>query len=61
MDDDGNKALNLEEFSKGIIDFGTHCSNEEIRELFEKFDIDGNGSVNMTEFLLALRVSFKIN
>lgn len=58
MDDDGSKALNLEEFSKGIIDFGTNCSNDDIEEMFEKFDIDGNGSVNMTEFLLALRVSF---
>ncbi|KAL5283390.1 hypothetical protein ACFFRR_005960 [Megaselia abdita] len=55
MDDDGNKALNLEEFTKGIHDFGLDCSNDEIEEIFQRFDVDGNGSVNMTEFLLALR------
>lgn len=61
MDDDGNKALNLEEFTKGIHDVGLDCSDDEIQEIFQRFDVDGNGSVNMTEFLLALRVSFVLD
>ncbi|XP_073814337.1 calcyphosin-like protein [Musca autumnalis] len=55
MDDDGSKALNEEEFVKGIRDFGLDLSAEELQELFQQFDEDGSGSINMTEFLLKLR------
>ncbi|XP_046805722.1 calcyphosin-like protein isoform X1 [Lucilia cuprina] len=55
MDDDGSKALNEEEFVKGIREFGLDLSDEELKELFQTFDEDGSGSINMTEFLLKLR------
>jgi len=55
MDDDGNKALSLEEFTKGLLETGLECSDEEAQEIFEMFDSDGNGSINMTEFLVAIR------
>ncbi|KAI8115252.1 calcyphosin-like isoform X1 [Lucilia cuprina] len=55
MDDDGSKALNEYEFTKGIKEMGLELSNEEIKEMFRSFDEDGSGSVNMTEFLLKLR------
>ncbi|XP_075147241.1 calcyphosin-like protein isoform X1 [Haematobia irritans] len=55
MDDDGSKALNEDEFVKGIRDFGMDLSEEELKELFQQFDDDGSGSINMTEFLLKLR------
>uniref|UniRef100_T1PLX8 EF hand protein n=1 Tax=Musca domestica TaxID=7370 RepID=T1PLX8_MUSDO len=55
MDDDGSKALNEYEFTKGIKECGLDVSNEEIKEMFRSFDEDGSGSINMTEFLLKLR------
>lgn len=35
MDDDGNKALNQEEFIKGLRDSGLPVSDEEGKEVFE--------------------------
>ncbi|XP_066138417.1 calcyphosin-like protein [Euwallacea fornicatus] len=55
MDDDGNKKLNLEEFTHGLREMGLEITDEEIRELFTKFDTDGGGSINMDEFLVHIR------
>lgn len=58
MDDDGNKQLNEEEFIKGLHDQGLPVTEEEAKEIFEIFDTDGSGGINVDEFLVALRVRF---
>merc|ERR1712062_656264 len=55
MDDDGSKNLNFEEFYKGIVETGLKCSEEECQKIMDKFDKDGNGTVNIDEFLIAIR------
>ena len=59
MDDDGSRTLNQEEFSKGIRETGLELVEEEEKLLFEKFDVDGSGTINIDEFLIAVRVSCK--
>ncbi|KAL2747307.1 calcyphosin-like protein [Vespula maculifrons] len=55
MDDDGNKQLNLEEFTKGLKESGLDISDDEINEIFQKFDTDGNGNLSVDEFIVAVR------
>ena len=56
MDDDGSKSLIFEEFSKGVRETGLDCTDDECRIMFENFDKDGSGTVNIDEFLMAIRV-----
>ncbi|KAL1494687.1 hypothetical protein ABEB36_010251 [Hypothenemus hampei] len=55
MDEDGNKNLNLEEFTEGLKEMGLEITSDEIQDMFAKFDNDGNGSINMDEFLVHIR------
>lgn len=56
FDDDGNRFLDLREFTKGCADFGADLTKEEVKEIFELLDKDGSGHIDFDEFLEALRV-----
>lgn len=55
MDDDGSKALKIDEFLKGLDDTGMDLTEDEAKEVFTRFDKDSSGSINFDEFLFGLR------
>ncbi len=61
MDDDGSKALSMDEFVKGIRDTGYEATDEDAKKMFEAFDKDGGGTINIDEFLETIRVEPFIN
>ena len=57
FDDDGNKNLNEYEFLKGMRDYGTSLTQNQLKDIFSQFDRDGSGSISFDELLNALRVT----
>jgi len=54
MDKDGNGTLDKEEVLNGYEEhFGIPISEEIVDAMFEAVDIDGNGSIDYTEFVMA--------
>ena len=55
MDDDGSKTINQQEFAKACKDFRIGISEENVPTLFNAFDINRDGTLNIDEFLMAIR------
>ncbi|CAH0521802.1 unnamed protein product [Peronospora belbahrii] len=55
IDDDGNRSLNLDEFSKALREHALELSEKEVEELFHFIDANNSGGVDFDEFLLAVR------
>jgi len=60
MDEDGNKKLNLEEFKTGLEEIELELSEDEINEIFKKFDTDEDENISVDEFIVGIRVSSHI-
>lgn len=58
MDDDENRQISMEEFLNGLKEAGMELSPEDAKDLFQKFDGDNSGGINLTEFLVAIRVRY---
>jgi len=54
-DDNGNKALDKEEFKKGLQDYGLRLTKGEVDLIFKEYDKGGDGTISFDEFLTALR------
>ncbi|KAG8454848.1 hypothetical protein GDO86_001171 [Hymenochirus boettgeri] len=55
MDDNRSNSLDLEEFSKGLQNYGVSLQPSEVLDLFHLFDKNGNGTINFDEFLNSVR------
>lgn len=55
MDDDHSRSLSEQEFAKACRDFKTGISEENIPTLFNAFDTNHDGTLNIDEFLMAIR------
>lgn len=55
MDDDGSRSLDMNEFKKGLHDYGVEVTKEETQQMFNHFDKDGSGTIDFDEFLVQLR------
>lgn len=58
IDEDGNNNLSLEEFKTSLEETGLDgLSEDEINEIFQKFDVNDDGKISVDEFLVGIRVS----
>lgn len=54
IDTNGDGSLSKEEVLKGYeLHYGEPITSEEVDELFAKIDLDGNGLIDYTEFVMA--------
>lgn len=56
MDDDNDKAISYKEFTKAMKDYKVDLNDQESRAVFNYFDSNGNGKVEIDEFIRSLRV-----
>jgi Ca2+-binding EF-hand superfamily protein len=55
MDDNGDKRLSKDELKFGLRDYGIELNLKELDDIFQYFDRDHNGFVDITEFLVGMR------
>lgn len=55
-----NNDLNVEEFSKILNDAEIGLAEEETQQVFNLFDAEGAGKINVTDFLSGIRVRLKL-
>uniref|UniRef100_A0A915AAK0 EF-hand domain-containing protein n=1 Tax=Parascaris univalens TaxID=6257 RepID=A0A915AAK0_PARUN len=55
MDDNENRTLDMDEFRKGLHDFGVTIDEEEAKAAFKTLDKNNSGTIDFDEFLGALR------
>jgi len=55
MDNNGNKKLDIEEFTEALATYGIFPKKVDIQALMKFYDIDGDGNITYEEFLRGLR------
>ncbi len=55
MDDDGSKCLSKPEFEKACRDFKIDLSSDDAGLVFQVFDINHDGAINVDEFMRIIR------
>ena len=55
MDNNGNKKLDMEEFTEALASFNLFPKKVDLQALMKFYDIDGDGNITYEEFLRGLR------
>lgn len=55
MDNNGNKKLDLAEFTEALAQYGLFPKVVEIQALMKYYDVDGDGNITYEEFIRGLR------
>lgn len=55
MDDDNSKSISLPEFTKACRDFRVGINEDNVPIVFDLFDTNHDGTLNIDEFLMAIR------
>ncbi|XP_012526756.1 calcyphosin-like protein isoform X2 [Monomorium pharaonis] len=55
IDEDGNNKLSFEEVKRSLEESELELSEDEINEIFKKFDVNDDGSISVDEFLVGIR------
>jgi len=55
MDNNGNKKLDIEEFTQALNTYGIFAKVVEIQALMKSFDVDCDGNISYEEFIRGLR------
>lgn len=53
MDTDKSGSITYEELKKGLAQLGSKLTEAEVKQLMEAADVDGNGTIDYTEFITA--------
>lgn len=61
MDTDNSGTITYEELKEGLAKQGANLTESEVRQLMEAADVDGNGSIDYTEFITATMHMNKID
>lgn len=56
MDNNGNKKLDIEEFTQALNTFGIFAKVCEVQALMKFFDTNGDGNIGYEEFVSGLRI-----
>ena len=57
FDEDGSGTVDLDELTKAVYNFSDNMfSEEEIDEMVAEIDVDGDGQIDVTEFIRAMTV-----
>lgn len=57
FDKDGNGLITKEELKEGLNKLGERMSEQDILELVEAADIDGDGNINFEEFVGLMKLT----
>lgn len=55
LDNNGNKKLDIAEFTEALAVFGLFPKKTDVQGLFKAYDIDGDGNIGYEEFLRGMR------